>query len=154
MRDNPMGTPIRVPEEVESWIASKPLVERDEPFTFTVNCGGILLLAPRRSEHVACAGGHLVLAAGEISFSRHAGAWQVSSVSNYSTGYCPDLTSWAAVRDSIRHIGIGCPSRFTESFTFRRCIACLEINVVKDSYFFCALCETDLPFEWNVDEPY
>ncbi|MEU6730442.1 hypothetical protein ABZ917_42625 [Nonomuraea wenchangensis] len=34
---------------------------------------GVLLLAPRRSEHVACAGGRPVLSAGEISFAREAG---------------------------------------------------------------------------------
>lgn len=38
-----------------------------EPFTYVVDVDGVLRLAPRRSEHVACAGGGEVLAAGEIA---------------------------------------------------------------------------------------
>ena len=60
-----------------------------EPFTFVVDLEGVLRLAPRRSEHVACAGGRPVLSAGEVSFERGPDGWEVTSATNQSTGYCP-----------------------------------------------------------------
>ncbi|KUO07851.1 hypothetical protein [Streptomyces sp. DSM 15324] len=42
-------------------------VEDGEPYTYVVGLGGWLRLAPRRSEHMACAGGGAVLGAGEVS---------------------------------------------------------------------------------------
>ncbi len=63
------------------------LSELAEPFIFVIGMDCALRLAPRRSEHVACAGGDMVLSAGEISFMSEAGRWAVSAVSNQSTGY-------------------------------------------------------------------
>lgn len=77
------GRVLRSAEELDGWPGA-------EPFTYVVDMSGTLRLAPRRSEHVACAGGEPVLGAGEILFSRTAdGGWAVESVSNQSTGYCP-----------------------------------------------------------------
>ncbi|PSM45330.1 hypothetical protein C6Y14_00035 [Streptomyces dioscori] len=56
--------------EFGDWIAGRSAAELAEPFTFMVGVDGALRLAPRRSEHVACAGGAMVLSAGEISFVR------------------------------------------------------------------------------------
>ncbi|MER8098135.1 hypothetical protein [Streptomyces goshikiensis] len=41
-------------------------VELAEPFTFVIDSVGVPRVAPRRSEHVVCAGGGPVLGAGEI----------------------------------------------------------------------------------------
>ncbi|MFE9635342.1 hypothetical protein [Streptomyces sp. NPDC006463] len=114
----------------------------------------MLRLAPRRSEHVACAGGDPVLAAGEICFIARPGeepAWEADEVSNLSTGYCPDLASWRAVAEALDRAGIGRPEGFTHAVVFRRCTACGECNVVRDAWFVCVFCDADLPAEWNVD---
>ncbi|CAM5508234.1 hypothetical protein STANM309S_03657 [Streptomyces tanashiensis] len=58
--------------EFSDWITERSAAELTEPFTFVVGTDGILRLAPRRSEHVACAGGAMVLSAGEIGFVREA----------------------------------------------------------------------------------
>ncbi|MEV6293755.1 hypothetical protein AB0M41_25695 [Streptomyces sp. NPDC051896] len=146
-----VGVPIRTLGELESWMASVTQSEQEEPFTYTVDIDGVLRIAPRRSEHVACAGGKAVLAAGEISFTLEKGSMKVSGVSNHSTGYCPDSASWEAVECSLNRIGVRHPGSFTEIFIFRRCPACMECNLVKDSHFFCAFCEESLPEFWNID---
>jgi hypothetical protein len=114
---------------------------------------GMLRLAPRRSEHVACAGGAPVLSAGEITFVHDDGRWRAGEISNQSTGYCPDLTSWAAVRQALDRAGIDHPGRFTCPIVFRRCPRCQERNIVKDEYYVCAICDTELPGMWNFDLP-
>ncbi|WP_233526255.1 hypothetical protein [Actinomadura spongiicola] len=113
---------------------------RDEPFTYVVALDGTLRIAPRRSEHVACAGGRSVLAAGEITFHGTA----VTEVSNQSTGYCPGEESWPAVADAIDRAGLERPDGFTHTFVFRHCSGCGELNVVKDDYHVCVFCEKDL----------
>ncbi|WP_229830298.1 hypothetical protein [Actinoplanes ianthinogenes] len=110
---------------------------------------GILLLAPRNSEHVACAGGAPVLAAGEISF-RHDDGWHVDQVTNQSTGYCPEPSCWPAVAAALDAAGIRHDDAFTAEFTFRRCPACAAVNLVKEDVFLCDLCGADLPPGWNV----
>ncbi|WP_285497246.1 hypothetical protein [Actinomadura sp. NBRC 104425] len=84
--DGVVGRPVRSPADLDQWLAER----RDEPFTFVVDAGGTLLLAPRRSEHVACAGARPVLAAGEIAFAADGGRWAANEITNQSTGYCPD----------------------------------------------------------------
>jgi hypothetical protein len=49
------GRPVRSPAEFAAWAASVPARELAEPFTYVVDLAGVLRLAPRRSEHVACA---------------------------------------------------------------------------------------------------
>jgi hypothetical protein len=62
-RGAPAGVEIRSPAELTAWIArNQPAIE--EGATFVVLPSGVLRLAPRRSEHVACAGGQAVLTAG------------------------------------------------------------------------------------------
>lgn len=151
VRGERLGVPIRSLGELEAWIASRVPSERREPFTFTVDIDGTLRLAPRRSEHVACAGEQPVLAAGEISFSQAGGAWTVCGVNNHSTGYCPDAASWVAVRNSLDCVGVQYPSGYTEVFSFRRCPGCLERNLVKDDDFHCVFCGVGLPLQWNFD---
>ncbi|NED34377.1 hypothetical protein [Streptomyces sp. SID8499] len=133
------------------WIVEQSAAELAEPFTFVVGMDGVLRLAPRRSEHVACAGGDMVLSAGEISFTREAGRWTVREVSNQSTGYCPDGTSWAEVARALDAVELQRPSGFTHEVVFRRCPDCHEHNIVREDDFVCVFCGGDLPAAWNVD---
>lgn len=133
-----------------AWVSGRDVAELAEPFTFVIDLSGCLRLAPRRSEHVVCAGGERVLGAGEIGFERRAEAWAVAQVSNQSTGYCPDLQSWGAVAAAIDKIGLARPAGFTQAVVFRRCTECGELNVVREEFFVCVFCESDLPAEWNI----
>ena len=54
------GRVVRTPGGFEDWVAEQTAEELAEPFTYVVDAGGDLRLAPRRSEHVACAGAGLV----------------------------------------------------------------------------------------------
>ncbi|MGW3360816.1 hypothetical protein ACWDFL_36415 [Streptomyces bungoensis] len=134
-----------------SWVAERSAVELAEPFTFVVGMDGVLRLAPRRSEHVVCAGGAMVLSAGEIRFIREAGRWAVGEVSNHSTGYCPDVSSWSEVARALDNVELGRPSGFTHEVVFRRCSGCQEHNIVREEDFVCVFCGGDLPEAWNVD---
>ena len=135
------------------WLEEQAEDEREKPFTFVVDVNGVMRLAPRRSEHVACAGGDPVLSAGEISFIPDGDRWLVHEVSNQSTGYCPDVTSWTAVEAALGRAGLEHPAAFTHPIVFRRCPRCRQRNIVKDDHFVCAACEAPLPRAWNVDQP-
>lgn len=93
----------------------------------------------------------MVLSAGEIGFVREADWWAVSEVSNQSTGYCPDVTSWSEVARALDDAGLGRPSGFTHEVVFRRCPGCQEHNIVREDDFICVFCGRDLPETWNVD---
>ncbi|WP_345044842.1 hypothetical protein [Streptomyces sannanensis] len=151
VRPGSEGRPIRSPADFDDWASGQPATEFAEPFTFVVDLEGVLRLAPRRSEHVACAGGGKVLGAGEMSFAREAGEWAVSEVSNQSTGYCPDVTSWPTVARALDLAGLGHPAGFTHEVVFRRCESCGEHNIVREADFVCVFCGGDLPHVWNVD---
>ncbi|MFI1092099.1 hypothetical protein [Streptomyces sp. NPDC020917] len=145
------GWRVRSQTDLDQWLAARPAEEAREPFTFVVDTAGALRLAPRRSEHVVCAGGAAVLSAGEIGFRRESGRWVVDEVSNQSTGYCPDVTSWRAVAEALDLAGIARPSGFTHAVVFRRCLSCAQLNVVREQDFVCVFCDEVLPPEWNVD---
>ena len=86
----PPGSAITTRDDVIAWVTS----QGEEPpitATFVVGEDGLLRLAPRRSEHVACAGGGRVAAAGEMVVDR---SGEIAEVSNQSTGYCPEPTCW------------------------------------------------------------
>ncbi|MFE7509675.1 hypothetical protein ACFU8I_00310 [Streptomyces sp. NPDC057540] len=134
-----------------SWIVEQSVSDLAEPFTFVVGMDGVLRLAPRRSEHVACADGDMVLSAGEIRFMSEAERWTVIEVSNQSTGYCPDATSWAEVARALDAAQLRRPTGFTHAVVFRRCPACQEHNIVREDDFVCVFCGGDLPAVWNVD---
>lgn len=145
------GAEIRTRDDLAAWLSGRPRAEWDEPFTYTVGANGVLRLAPRRGEHVACAGGAPVRAAGEIGFMAAPDGWAVGEVSNQSTGYCPDLVSWLAVARALDLAGVPRPDAFTHPIVFRRCPVCGERNIVREDHFCCALCEADLPAAWNFD---
>jgi hypothetical protein len=147
VRPGRTGRTVRCPDDVREWMDHAAAADREEPFTYVVDLTGTLLLAPRRSEHVACAGGGSVPAAGEIAFARREdGGWGVAEVSNQSTGYCPDPeASWPALAEAIDRAGLERPPWFTQAVVFRHCPQCGERNLVKDGDFTCALCEAPLP---------
>ncbi|MFD9569254.1 hypothetical protein ACFWBI_05345 [Streptomyces sp. NPDC059982] len=145
------GAMIRTAADFEDWVAGRSAKELDEPLTFVVGTDGALRLAPRRSEHVACASGDRVLSAGEVSFYRDAGRWVVNEVSNQSTGYCPDVASWPAVAQALDQADLDHPNRFTHAVVIRRCPTCQEHNIVREGHFVCVFCDSDLPRRWNVD---
>ncbi|WP_346172860.1 hypothetical protein [Streptomyces cuspidosporus] len=145
------GRRMRSPADFGAWAARLTAEELGEPFTYVVDSGGILRLAPRRSEHVVCAGGEPVLGAGEVSFRVESGRWAVDEVSNQSTGYCPEIGSWPAVASALDRAGIVRPSGFTHEVVFRRCPSCREINIVREADFVCVFCDEILPQDWNVD---
>jgi hypothetical protein len=134
------GRAVRSAADFTSWASAGP-----GPFTYVVDLSGVLRLAPRESEHVACAEGGEVLAAGEVSFTRDGGGWRISEVSNQSTGYCPDPSCWPAVAAAAERAGFGHPGGFTAEFVFRRCPGCGQICVVKEGDFTCAVCGSPLP---------
>lgn len=139
------------PVGFEEWASARTADELTEPFTFVVDVDGILRLAPRRSEHVVCAGGETVLSAGEMSLRKESGRFVVDEVSNQSTGYCPDVGSWPAVCAALDRAGILHPAGFTQEVVFRRCPSCQQLNVVRENDFVCVFCDEALPQEWNVD---
>jgi hypothetical protein len=120
-----------------------------ESLTFVVDDEGVLRVAHRRSEHVACAGGRDVLAAGELLPIRDGASVRVIEISNQSTGYCPEPSCWPAVARALDAAAITHPGAFTFEATFRRCPSCGERNLVKDGDLECAVCGAELPLAWN-----
>ncbi|MEU4620480.1 hypothetical protein AB0G04_10955 [Actinoplanes sp. NPDC023801] len=141
-RDAQPGRPVRSAAELHAFLAGSDPRDRNEPFTYVVTADGVLRLAPRRSEHVACAGGGDVLAAGEITFGT---GGHVTDITNQSTGYGPDPSCWPDAAAALDAAGITHPGRFTSAFTFRHCPGCGNLSLIKDGDFSCALCEADLP---------
>lgn len=118
-------------------------------FTYVVDAAGLLWIADRHSEHVACARGGDVLSAGEMTFDVEGASVLVADVTNQSTGYCPEPKSWPAVAAALEKAGIPHPPSFTRAFLFRLCEGCGQTNVVKEGDFTCAVCGTELRQEWN-----
>ena len=121
LASSPAGTPICSTDDLSDWIASRALdreVDGSLIATFVVSLAGTLLLAPRRSEHVACAGGAQVLSAGEVTFSA---VGEVSEITNQSTGFCPEPESWPAVAAALDSIPVERPCDFTMRVLFRLC---------------------------------
>ncbi|MET4926631.1 hypothetical protein P3L51_30480, partial [Streptomyces sp. PSRA5] len=79
-----------------------------------------------------------------------AGHWVVTEVSNQSTGYCPDVSSWPAVAAAVAGAGVAHPGGYTHEVMFRRCPGCGEIGIVREGEFVCVFCGGDLPEVWNV----
>src|SRR3954468_16292350 len=67
----PGGRPISGREDLRAWLDGQDRsgAVGHVAATFVIGPAGVLRLADRRSEHVACAGGGPVLSAGEMFFS-------------------------------------------------------------------------------------
>jgi len=123
------------------WLDGRDPRDQAEPFTFVIDVEGCLRLAPRRSEHVALAGGRAVLSAGEMAFGHNGTSWFVVGVSNHSTGYRPDAKSWPAVAAALDRIGIEHPGDFTTKIVFRVCPGCGQLNIIHEDNYVCAVCD-------------
>jgi hypothetical protein len=139
------------PHELRAWLSSNGYT-LPTTLTYVVTVAGRLRVSDRNTEHVACARGEPVLAAGELELSASRGSLAIESVSNQSTGYCPEAESFPAVAAALTQAGFSAPRAFSHVLTFRRCPGCASISVVKDSDFECASCGSELPLVWNFDD--
>ena len=149
-----MRLPVIGPDSVLGWIASQQQEfsgENSIVATFIIDTDLRLWINDRRSEHVLCAAGQPVLAAGEITFLIQDETVEIIEITNQSTGYCPPLETWSAVVAAITPLNIAFPSEFTSKYIFRLCDACGTRNIVKDDWYICSVCDADLSQEWNFD---
>jgi hypothetical protein len=145
---------IEAAEDVVGWVkATQQPLENDGTVicTLVIDTDKQLWISDRRSEHVVCANGNDVFSAGEITFALERGKVEVVDVTNQSTGYCPEPESWWAVESALEQVGIAHPTDFTTAYVFRRCDRCGTINLVKDMWFECDVCNEALSREWNFD---
>lgn len=154
LAEQPAAARIQSVSDIAAWIAAtgqKPDSDGMVVATFVVDELGELRVADRHSEHVACASGGLVRSAGEIAFYFEAYQWRVAAVTNQSTGYCPEPSSWRSVASALEgaRLDYRGPDTFTPAFEFRRCPSCSAINLVRDGIFECNLCDAELPTSWN-----
>jgi hypothetical protein len=150
----PPGFLISRASDIATWFnTSNQKMGRDGlvTATFIITLDGKLCIADRHSEHIACAAGKPVLSAGELTLELVNQSLTVSTVSNQSTGYCPELESWVTVASVLQQVGLNVPSGFDPAFQFRRCPKCNAINVIKENVLECAICETELPVLWNFE---
>lgn len=151
VRPEQRGTAVRTAEEV------RPRLERGGAVTLTyvVDSQGLLRVADRRSEHVACAAGEPVRSAGEIAFvADRRGRIEIAWVSNQSAGYCPEPESWPAVAAALLAAGFAPPTGFEPACIFRRCGSCTTINLIKNGAYECAVCGRPLSETydgWNIE---
>jgi hypothetical protein len=149
------GTGIAAPDDVARWAresGESPDRGGHLVATFVVDEAGLLRIAPRRSEHVACAGGGPVQSAGEMTFALEGRLVRVAEVSNQSTGYCPEPESWPAVEVALRRAGLVPPEGFSLACVFRRCEECDTVCLVKDGGFECGACGAELPQRYNCQD--
>ncbi len=152
VKGHPPGKAIRSIADLKEWLFSQAdYVETDGNVwaTYVVKEDLVLYLAPRRSEHVACAAGGSVVAAGEMSFSPVKG--ELLTCTNQSLGYCPDVDCWKEVESALDYAKIEHEGCFTDEYIIRRCPKCNQKNIVKDGLFECGSCWSELPNEWNFD---
>ncbi len=150
-------------QQVGEWIARQkfpPQADGTVILTYIIDLHTELWLASRNSEHVACAVGEPVLAAGELtlklsndppcgkpSHPGYAQQWRIEvvGVSNHSTGYLPEPDCWPVVAEALDRMDILRPDQWTVALVLRRCPVCQWVNVIKDDHFFCDICQRQLP---------
>lgn len=146
----PAGTPIVDYDTLAQWLRDNPETARSVA-TFVVMTDGTLRLAPQRSEHVACASREPVLTAGELTIEPDAkGHFTATSVTNQSTGYAPEPTSYDAISSALDRLGVARPDTWTAAFVFRRCPRCAQLTLIKELVYECAVCGEALPIERNL----
>ena len=92
-RDQPPGFEVRSLADLRIWLSHHGARGRELTVTFVIDAAGVLRVADRHSEHVACAAGGPVRSAGEMAFALVGERVRVTSVSNQSTGFCPEPSS-------------------------------------------------------------
>lgn len=143
-----IGTIIQSELDVKNWIGTtnQEIDINDEvTATYIIDLQEHLRINDRRSEHVVCANGQHVLSAGEITFEISKHEITISQITNQSTGYCPSPVSWKNVKVVLEKLKIEFPDYWTNEFIFRICDNCHNINIVKDNYFTCLICDNELP---------
>lgn len=143
-------TPVAGPQDLSRWRQSHVSDLDREGYvaaTYILDEDSHLWLAHRRTEHVACARGGPVLAAGEIFLGD---VPEIGRITNQSTGYCPSVDCWETLSGYLIALGITCPEGFDPAFEFRKCSQCQQIQLVRDAYFFCQHCDAVLDLSWNV----
>lgn len=152
---DPAGAVIDSTRAVDVWVRERRAgVLESVTVTFVIDARGRLCIADRHSEHVACAAGGPVRSAGELTLERDgADGWVIEDISNQSTGFCPEPSSWPAVEQALARAGLSHPGRFTRAFDFRRCEGCGELVLIKDDWFVCPACDADLPPAYNIQAP-
>ena len=140
------GTVIGSADALAEWLEQNPDALA-EGATYVVDLRGRLRVAPRRSEHVACASADPLLAAGEFTSGP-----PPQSPAPATTRRATPLTSTAyrARARAARGRARTAARVLSGPIVFRRFPRCREINVVKGGWFVCALCDADLPEQWNV----
>ena len=93
------------------------------------------------------------LAAGGVLFRGTGAGWSVIEISNQSAGYCPDPDSWPALARTPDRLGLAHPGGFTHNVVFRRCPACGQPSIVRESDFACAVCDSPLPAQPGLVDP-
>jgi len=145
---NLIGRKITSKSDINRWFVDtgqEPEYGNQVTATFIIDLDHNLRINDRRSEHVVCAGGLQVLSAGEITFELdETEILKISQISNQSTGYCPDAESWTDVDKALLNIDLDYPEYFTTALIFRRCKKCKNLNIVKDNYFVCIICDSIL----------
>jgi hypothetical protein len=139
-------------EDVKAWfLATRQRLDATGKVTatFIVDTNECLWIADRHCEHVSCAAGRPVLCAGEITFDLRRPFPHIVAITNQSTGYCPQPSSWDGLARVLRKVGLPFPTGFTSEFHFRRCQKCGTTNIIKDDDFTCAVCLAELDAEWN-----
>jgi hypothetical protein len=141
-------------QDLQSWTAQAEQTWQHDctVATFIVNLQGELLLADRHSEHVMCAGGEEVLSAGEVTLCKSRNEIFISEITNQSTGYCPEPSSWQSVLIALERIDVAHPAGFTQAYEFRYCVHCHNIQIIKDELFECVACGVVLDKYWNLDQ--
>jgi hypothetical protein len=144
---------VESPNDIRSWRQTSGIRADGSvliTLTFVIDTEERLWIADRRSEHVACANGGNVFAAGELTFAVGTSGMDVVEATNQSTGYCPQVTpSWNVLSRVLDRLKISRPPFYTSAFEFRRCDSCEAINLIKDDYYVCGECDQALSKEWN-----
>jgi len=148
------GSKVLLGQAVLQWIekTKQRLLNHQLTTTFIVNLQEELVISDRHSEHVMCAGGYRVLSAGEITFEIANKQTSVIAITNQSTGYCPEPSSWSVVARALQKANLEGPDYFTDAYEFRYCYQCQHINLIKEQVFECAICESMLDINWNLDQ--
>jgi hypothetical protein len=148
----PPGDLVLRADDVRAWARRTDQVTNEEGLvraTWVVDAAGDLRIADYGTEHVACAAGGPVLGAGVAWFEIAQLSVTVIRIDNQSTGFCPEPSCWTVVEALLDAAGIGRPRRLSRALVFRRCPGCGQRNIVKDEHYRCAVCDAELPAEWN-----
>lgn len=149
----PPRTLVDSVESVRTWMSEHSRevdIEGNIAATYVVDTNLQFWIADRGSEHVACARLGDVISAGEVFFSESKAGPYIDHITNQSTGYCPEPSSWPAITKALLDSDLEFPHCFDPEFTFRRCTNCEDLSVVKEGFFVCLACNTDLPADYNV----